>query len=409
MWNIHGDTYDLTDFIEKHPGGRDILLRTKGLDDISALYETYHAFSNKDAIDKQLETYKVKEKAYDTLYDFTSYRKFINYIKEKTPYTTRSKIKWNGLFILKSLILFSSVCSTFYVTYISNLSFILKLVSAFSCGLFSTALGLNILHDGSHYGISTKPKINIWLGKIALNIVLWNETVWFYHHVWGHHSFTGNEKLDPDMKHFRPLIIKFLEDKSANPLLVKYQDKTVTFFSTIFPGAWFGQSMVYMMASFKRKIFGVKIPNIQVYDLFDKVMICTQLYFMLHEPRLMLVHFLAINIFYHINTILDHDMYDNALTHHISAGADRDWLKMQIQNSGDFITKNRLWTEMFGGINNQIEHHVLPNMCNVHYPIIKPYMKEYCKENNIPFVEKETLYDAYSSFLKFMKYIADNK
>jgi len=36
--------------------------------------------------------------------------------------------------------------------------------------------------------------------------------VWMRHHVYGHHSFTGDVKLDPDMKHGRPFIKKWEGD-----------------------------------------------------------------------------------------------------------------------------------------------------------------------------------------------------
>ena len=52
MWSINGNYYDLSNFIDKHPGGKDILLKTRGEEDITALFETYHAFSNNTHIYK---------------------------------------------------------------------------------------------------------------------------------------------------------------------------------------------------------------------------------------------------------------------------------------------------------------------------------------------------------------------
>lgn len=60
MWNINGKQYDLTNFLNKHPGGADILLKTKGETDISSMFETYHAFSNKDEIKRSLDKYEIK-------------------------------------------------------------------------------------------------------------------------------------------------------------------------------------------------------------------------------------------------------------------------------------------------------------------------------------------------------------
>ena len=49
-WTIYGNKYDLTEFIDKHPGGKDILVKTKDMGDVTPLFETYHDFSNKSSI-----------------------------------------------------------------------------------------------------------------------------------------------------------------------------------------------------------------------------------------------------------------------------------------------------------------------------------------------------------------------
>jgi cytochrome b involved in lipid metabolism len=57
MWNIYGKKYDLTNFANLHPGGADIIERTKGLDDCTPLVERYHSFSRLNHIKKALEKY----------------------------------------------------------------------------------------------------------------------------------------------------------------------------------------------------------------------------------------------------------------------------------------------------------------------------------------------------------------
>ncbi|MGV2341722.1 MAG UNVERIFIED_CONTAM: cytochrome b5 domain-containing protein [Planctomycetaceae bacterium] len=50
----------MTAFIDKHPGGKEILEKTKDMGDITPLFESYHAFSNKEHIRKHLEEYKIE-------------------------------------------------------------------------------------------------------------------------------------------------------------------------------------------------------------------------------------------------------------------------------------------------------------------------------------------------------------
>ena len=109
------------------------------------------------------------------------------------------------------------------------------------------------------------------------------------------------------------------------------------------------------------------------------------------------------NISYAINIIFDHDTYESSITNHYNGN---DWLKIQISNSGNFLNGNKFWTLFFGSINFQIEHHLFPNMSNIHYPIIAPIVKTYCLENNIPYTHHSTLYDAIISYKKMLSYFA---
>ena len=51
MWKINGKIYDLTNFLDKHPGGRAILLACQGDDDLTDTFEDkYSVLDNVDAL-----------------------------------------------------------------------------------------------------------------------------------------------------------------------------------------------------------------------------------------------------------------------------------------------------------------------------------------------------------------------
>ena len=100
--------------------------------------------------------------------------------------------------------------------------------------------------------------------------------------------------------------------------------------------------------------------------------------------------------------MFDHDTYENVVENHYDGS---DWLRLQVCNSGNFMNENIIWTRMFGAINYQIEHHLFPSMSNVHYPIISPIVRAYCKEQNIPYVHHKNMVIAYASYLKMIKHI----
>ena len=56
LWCIHGVQYDLTDFTERHPGGKEAILLGQGRD-CTALFESYHPFSTQHEL--VLNKYKI--------------------------------------------------------------------------------------------------------------------------------------------------------------------------------------------------------------------------------------------------------------------------------------------------------------------------------------------------------------
>jgi hypothetical protein len=401
MWNIYGKKYDLTTFIKYHPGGSEILVKTKGLEDCTALFESYHAFSNIESIRKSLDKYEIIEKdsdikneknEYDT--DFTTYHKLIE--KVKTVYPNRESIKastswyaWN----ISSILLYIYVISLInFIDYTFLRCFFSVIASSIEVSIL-----FNLLHDGSHYAISTNPKVNNFISKIANSWFLWNHSLWFYHHVYYHHSFTGN-KNDPD-KDLYSINLVFDVNKS-------YSIETlVNVIYTLIPGQSFAQFIWYIYSSFKNQLSFIekdhmKIHNSNHYDIDSLVIMFLKIY-MLYNIGIIptLFYITTENTLYYLNVMADHDLYETHENYYDGS----DWAKRQICNSGNFMNGNREWTMAFSGINHQIEHHLFPNICGHHYTYIAPIVEEFCKENNLPYVHHPTLISAYNSFMKKIK------
>jgi linoleoyl-CoA desaturase len=399
MWNIYGKQYDLTKFIDKHPGGKFILERTKNLEDITALFETYHAFSNIEKIQETLNKYEIKQQEKDNNHlieyniDFTNYRKLVKKVNEIFP--NINSIKANTQWVINNLTIFSIAAFTFYISYISKSPFYYKIISQFIYSIFEVSISFNILHDGSHYGISRYPKINLFLSKLANDLYIWNLNIWFFHHVYYHHSFTGLEN-DPDDKVYKLNFSKYIYNKIS-----KSNIDTFIYFCVL-PGQQLGQSLLYLFVQLSEGKYSEKIifPKICYYDFFDIIFISLKIYLMYCAGIIQFfIHFFTINTLYYINVYPNHSFYETKIENIYNGN---DWAKMQICNSGNFLMSNLWWTRIFGGINYQIEHHLFPNMSNIHYPKVSKIVQEYCKENNIPYVNKNTLYEAYNSFIKYL-------
>lgn len=389
MWKIYGKTYDLTDFAKRHPGGAEIIEKSKGLDDCSALFETYHAFSDMENIKQSLAKYRLED-GNDIEYktDFTNYHKLVDRVKIIFP--DRGSIKappswciWNGVAMFSFL-----YCM--YYTIVSKYT-VVKCFFALCAASYESSILFNILHDGSHYAITINPRQNNILSTIGNSWVLWNHSIWFYHHIYYHHSFTGGNS-DPD---------KTLYEIAPNIKSV-YFEWIYNFIYGVFPGQTTMQFIWYLYIYINKQLsmggnYMLNIPDSTYYDnLSISVMVC-KIAFFISIGMIPTVVFLTVeNTIYYINVFPDHNLYETHENHYDGT----DWAKRQICNSGNFKNGYPWWTMIFSGINHQIEHHLFPNMSGHHYTMIAPIVREFCRENNIPYVHHPTLLGAYKSFMK---------
>lgn len=74
MWNIYGKTYNLHLFLDKHPGGKNILEACKGDDDLTATFESYHVLCNSDKIKDMMKQYEIDTDPINHTYIIPSFK-----------------------------------------------------------------------------------------------------------------------------------------------------------------------------------------------------------------------------------------------------------------------------------------------------------------------------------------------
>jgi linoleoyl-CoA desaturase len=62
---------------------------------------------------------------------------------------------------------------------------------------------------------------------------------------------------------------------------------------------------------------------------------------------------------------------------------DNEWAVHQVETTVDFAPRNRLLSWYVGGLNYQIEHHLLPHICHLNYPRLAPIVRATCAEFGI--------------------------
>ena len=78
---------------------------------------------------------------------------------------------------------------------------------------------------------------------------------------------------------------------------------------------------------------------------------------------------------------------------------ENDWAIHQLNTTVNFSRNNKWISWYVGGLNFQVEHHLFPNICHVHYPAIAPIVKQTAEEYGIQYMENETFFQALRSHI----------
>jgi linoleoyl-CoA desaturase len=82
---------------------------------------------------------------------------------------------------------------------------------------------------------------------------------------------------------------------------------------------------------------------------------------------------------------------------------ERSWAAHQVETTVDFGQTNRLLTWYVGGLNFQIEHHLFPQICHVHYPQIADIVRDVCAEHGVRYTAHPTFLGAISSHGQWLR------
>jgi linoleoyl-CoA desaturase len=82
---------------------------------------------------------------------------------------------------------------------------------------------------------------------------------------------------------------------------------------------------------------------------------------------------------------------------------ENNWAVHQIITTANFAPKSRIFSWCIGGLNHQVEHHLFPNICHVHYSNISPIVKEIAHKYNLPYHQEDTFIQALLSHYRMLR------
>ena len=81
----------------------------------------------------------------------------------------------------------------------------------------------------------------------------------------------------------------------------------------------------------------------------------------------------------------------------------QSWVVHELATTANFAPRNRLLNWYVGGLNFQVEHHLFPKVCSVHYPALAPMVRDLAAQHGLPYHSNPTFLGAIRSHLRTLK------
>jgi linoleoyl-CoA desaturase len=304
----------------------------------------------------------------------------------------------------------------FYVLMITSTSIIAFYTFYVLLGIAVLLTAFNISHDAAH-GVAVKNKFwNQFLFSLSFNLLGNNAYVWGKNHVESHHLYTNVEGSDIDVLN-NPLV-RMTENQPLR-WFHRYQRTYVPILYLFYTINWFFLRETLMLFSFSSRTIKINIPRNEVlklivYKLFYiGYMLVIPIYVLpfgweMIGTAFIISHF-VISIFFvsvltvaHLSDFVEHPIPNSQNRLGMS------WPKLQLVTSVDYHAESGLLNFVLGGFNAHAVHHLLPNICHVHYPRIVPIFKLLAKKHGLNYMEM-SYFESLKAHFRFLKLMGTQK
>lgn len=284
------------------------------------------------------------------------------------------------------------------------------LLLAISLGLAMAAIGFNIQHDAGHQAYSNRRWINK-LMAMTLDLMGGSSYIWARKHNSIHHSYTnvaGHDddidigllgRLSPEQKRlgFHRLQHYYLW-ALYGCLTIKWQmyDDFYQLFSGRIGGHRFARPKNWDLLTF----IGGKALFFSLVFLIPMLLHPVWAVLVLYVAA-SFVQGLALSIVFQLAHCVEEATFP--VPSQDTGRIESAWAVHQVETTVDFARRSRLLSWFIGGLNFQIEHHLFPQICHVHYAALAKLVEETCKEFRVRYMAYETFPSALASHFRWLR------
>ena len=318
----------------------------------------------------------------------------------------------NREMIVKTVVLLGVYLGSFTLILTLPFSPWLLLPFALLMGFAMAGIGMSVMHDALHGSYSKSATLNKIMGR-SLNFLGGSAFIWNIQHNVLHHTYTNIHGMDEDIE--TKVIVRLCKHAPVKHFY-RFQHLYVFFAYGLMTLLMLVSDFIKLFKYHKRGI--VEKKNVRVGREYTKMATYKIFYLllMIGLPLLLtslawwqiLIGFLIIHLTagYILSTVFQ--------LAHVVEGAEQPmpdsegsmqnaWAVHQLLTTSNFSRNNRFLNWYVGGLNFQIEHHLFPNICHVHYRKLSKIVQETAEEFQLPYNLKPSFVDALQSHIRMLK------
>lgn len=260
-------------------------------------------------------------------------------------------------------------------------------------GLGTSGIGLTIMHDANHGSYSKNKTVNRMLSYL-LEVVGGSSRNWRIQHNKLHHTYTNVAGMDEDIKANK--LFRFAPAQERNSLH-RFQFIYAWFFYSIMTLYWVTAKDFMQLTRYRNN----GLIDAKDYPRFMAELVAWKVFYFTYLLVLPLIFAPVAGYLVIVGFVILHAISGLALScifqpAHVmpsseypepdeNGNLENTWAIHQLLTTTNFARGNKLFTWMVGGLNYQVEHHLFPNICHVHYNKISKIVEDTAREYGLPY------------------------
>ena len=280
-------------------------------------------------------------------------------------------------------------------------------------GIGVAGIGLAVMHDANHGAYSNKKWVNNLLGY-SLNLVGGNAFNWKVQHNVLHHTYTNIHDVDEDIS---PRGVLRMTPHGEWKSMHRFQHLYAWFFYGLMTLVWILIKDFVRIVRYQRdgmvKKQKASIVQEWIILLLTKAVFVGYVFVI---PTLVMgipfwqvlvgfviMHYVAgfiLAIIFQPAHVIEGTEYPLPDS---DGKMDNAWAIHQLHTTTNFANKNKVLSWYVGGLNYQVEHHLFPNICHVHYRNLSAIVEKTATEFGLPYKAIPTFMGALAGHARLLK------